>query len=429
LGARIIERFRQKGVSEGRERVLDRKESLSVFRSAAKDLGLHCPPGSVLSLYDRVGRLKQDLIQETLVTDNDLARAYDAYEDHLKRAGALDLDDLLIHAVRLLRGDSVETRRIRDTFARHLCIDEFQDVNRVQYEMVRLLSGQEGRRLFVIGDPDQAIYGFRGADWRYFDQLKEDYPSAKEVFLTRNYRSRPAILKAAHCVLDRSCMARLQCERDEGGPVQVASLGHSTSEGHFITRTIDSMVGGASFLSVDSQMEGASVGKSMGFEDFAVLYRLNAVGDALEESFRASGIPFQRIRRENPEEEAEARDPRARAVSLMTIHAAKGLEFPVVFIAGCEDGIIPYSGTDDAERTPPDPEEERRLLYVAMTRAQDHLFLTSSSRRVLFGRTVRSRPAPFLRLVDKSLCVSVDTGSNRNVDWAPGPVQGELFHI
>jgi len=427
LGARILELFRQKGAFKGRERVLDRKEALEVFRAAVKDSGRKFVSGTAASLFDQVSRLKQNLTEESCAVGGEVHRAYRAYEDRLAREGALDLDDLLIHAVRLLRNNPNETRRIRETFARYVCVDEFQDVNKAQYEMVRLLAGGDGGSLFVIGDPDQAIYGFRGADWRFFEHIKEDYPSASEVLLTSNYRSRPTILKAAQLVLDREGATALHPERAEGGPIRLARLPSASSEGYFITRTIESMVGGANFLSVDSRAGDVSVETSLGFEDFAVLYRLNAVGDSLEEAFRTSSIPFQRARRDNPEEEAEARDPRARAVSLMTIHAAKGLEFPVVFVAGCEEGIIPYAEPADRGRGEADPDEERRLLYVAMTRARDHLFLTSASRRVIFGRSVNPGPSPFLQLLDESLYVLVDGWDRRTHPSGKGPLQCELF--
>ena len=207
----------------------------------------------------------------------------------------------------------------------------------------------------------------------------------------------------------------------------MARLPSAASEGRFITHTIESMVGGASFLSVDSRVGALSPEKDLGFEDFAVLYRLNTVGDSLEETFRESGIPFQRARRDNPEEEAEARDPRARSVSLMTIHAAKGLEFPVVFVAGCEEGIIPYGDAADPEREPADVEEERRLLYVAMTRARDHLFLTNAARRVIFGRSIHPGPSPFLQSLDKSLYVVVDGWDRRATSKRAAPLQCELF--
>ena len=157
-----------------------------------------------------------------------------------------------------------------------------------------------------------------------------------------------------------------------------------------------------------------------------MLFRLNAVGDALEEAFSSSGIPFQRARKGSPEEEAEAFDPRAEAVTLMTIHASKGLEFPVVFIAACEDGIIPCTVTTGSGGHYFDMEEERRLLYVAMTRARTELFLTRASQRVLYGRKLEHPPSRFLESADTSLYEFTKPLSGRTTGHR-GPSQCELF--
>jgi superfamily I DNA/RNA helicase len=119
-------------------------------------------------LFDHVSRLKQNLPEEECAAGSDVIQAYRVYEDRLTDEGALDLDDLLIHAVRLLREDPTATRRIQETFAHYLCVDEFQmSTGSTRWSAV---AGGNGSRLFVIG-PDQAIYGFRGADWRFFGAL------------------------------------------------------------------------------------------------------------------------------------------------------------------------------------------------------------------------------------------------------------------
>ena len=351
-----------------------------------------------------------------------------AYEAFLEKQEALDLDDLLLHPVRLLRDNPQVAHRIADSTARYLLVDEFQDVNRAQYEMVRLLGGTDGNGLFVIGDPDQAIYGFRGADWRFFLQFRDDYPSTREVRLTRNYRSLGNILTAGECVLDRRGTAEpIRAERSENTLVRMVQLPNAVTEGIFITRAIDAMLGGSTFLSLDSGMATPMPERELGFGDFAVLYRLNAVGDALEEAFQSSGIPFQRARRANPKDEVEALDPRAQAVTLMTIHASKGLEFPVVFVAGCEDGIIPCTRTGESATNVLDVDEERRLLYVAITRAETDLFLTSTRTRTLFGKSFNAQPSPFLRSIDRSICQFLDPLAGRKGEAQPAPVQYELF--
>jgi DNA helicase II / ATP-dependent DNA helicase PcrA len=370
------------------------------------------------------------LLKQTLADCSDrsgetvVAKSYAAYEEHLKAAGAFDLDDLLVHPVRLLQDHPSVAGEISETIAEHLLVDEFQDVNKAQYEMVRLLADSSGRGLFIIGDPDQAIYGFRGSDRRFFLRFAEDYPSAQEVRLGRNYRSPAPILRASAEVLDgQGTKNVLSAERSGSSPIRIVRLPNPATEGEFIVRAIDAAMGGASFFSLDSRGV-AGQERNFGFRDFAVLFRLNAVGDSLEEAFESSGIPYQRARRSSPSEEAEALDPRAEVVTLMTIHASKGLEFPVVFVAGCEEGIIPYSPPGESKGLPPDVEEERRLLYVAMTRAENELFMTRAHGRILHGRKVENPPSSFLKAIDPSICEFIDPlGSRRRSQ----PVQYEMF--
>src|SRR5208337_4170801 len=334
LGARILGLFTDKVGIETREKVLDEDEALSLFRQAVKSANLGLAPAQVPSLFREVSLLKQTLVECSNAGEEPMVgQAYVAYEEHLKSAGAFDLDDLLVRPVRLLQDHSTVAAEITATIAEHLLVDEFQDVNKAQYEMVRLLASPRGHGLFVIGDPDQAIYGFRGSDRLFFQRFTEDYPSAHQVRLGRNYRSLAPILKAAAEVLDgRGTENILRAERSGAKPIKIIRLPNSATEGEFIVRAIDAAMGGASFFSLDSR-DIAGQGRDLGFRDFAVLFRLNAVGDSLEEAFKSSGIPYQRARRSSPSEEAEALDPRAEAVTLMTIHASKGLEFPIVFVA------------------------------------------------------------------------------------------------
>jgi superfamily I DNA/RNA helicase len=154
------------------------------------------------------------------------------------------------------------------------------------------------------------------------------------------------------------------------------------------------------------------------------VYRFNAIGDTIEKAFIESGIPYQRARRSDPKCESEELDPRAEAVTLMTIHAAKGLEFPVVFVTACEDEIIPGDQDNDSV----DNKEELRLLYVAMTRAGRELFLTRARRRVIFGRSQKSPRTRFLDLSVNSPVFELSTpleGRNRRKESIP--IQHDLF--
>jgi len=397
------------GLGRSADKVLSEDEALKLFRHSAGASGLKLTAAGASHLFSRVSLLKQNLTEPVDSADADeTAVAYRAYEDALRGNGCLDLDDLIALPVRLLRNNPGQVKHLRSSCARHLLIDEFQDVNAAQYEMVRLLSGRDGKGLFAIGDPDQAIYGFRGADWRFFLRFNEDYPEAGHVKLTRNYRSQACIVEAAGQILGRDQTGvSFEPVNQQRVPVKIARLNNPYAEAKFIAESIESIMGGASFFAMDTGMLPLRDGR-LGFRDFAVLFRLNAVGDALEEAFQASGIPYQRAIKSRPEEEAEAIDPRAESVNLMTIHASKGLEFPVVFIAGCEDGIIPYVREEDTRPFPPDMDEERRLLYVAMTRAAGELFITRSLNRVLFGRKVAYPESRFLKFVSTSACELVD---------------------
>ncbi|MGB6067771.1 MAG: UvrD-helicase domain-containing protein [Desulfomonilaceae bacterium] len=425
LGARILDFCREKTGIDSREQILGEDEALTIFRHAVKSTGLDLAPTQIPSLFREVSLLKQATVDCSDTTINSVVRrAYVAYEEQLISAGAIDLDDLLVLPARLLRDHPSAAAELRETIAEHLLVDEFQDVNRVQYEMVRLLTSSNGEGLFVIGDPDQAIYGFRGSDRRFFLRFAEDYPSAYQVRLARNYRSQMPILKGAADVLNGGLSGNLlKAERAGTNPIKMVQMPNSATEGEFIVRTIDSAIGGSSFFSLDSR-ELAIRERELGFRDFAVLFRLNAVGDSLEEAFKSSGIPYQRARRTSPAEEADALDPRAEAVTLMTIHASKGLEFPVVFIAGCEEGIIPYDPPGSSDRRPPDVDEECRLLYVAMTRAEDELFITRARKRSLYGLKVENPRSGFLKEINPSICEFVDPLGGRRRSRS---IQYELF--
>ena len=238
LGTRILSLCANSDNSDHREKILDRIDALSLFRKALKQAGPDLPAASVASLFNQVSLLKQNLaLPSDATVPADIRAAYAGYEERLSREHAFDLDDLVVKPVMLLRENPREALKVRDLMGRHLLVDEFQDVNKAQYEMVTLLSPSDGRGLFAIGDPDQAIYGFRGSDRKYFLKFVEDYSETLHVRLTRNYRSQKIILDAAQEMLDR----------DEGSPPLVAEqqgetrvkrvvLPNASSEGEFITR-------------------------------------------------------------------------------------------------------------------------------------------------------------------------------------------------
>jgi len=402
---------------------------------------------------------------------------YEAYERALRAAKALDYGDLVVKTVRLLETHADVLSHLQDRY-RWISVDEYQDVNYAQYRLLRLLTAG-GANIAAIGDPDQAIYGFRGADRTFFFRFQEDYPDAKVVRLTQNYRSAQAILDAATQVINKSPgrqeAARLFAQFVSDVKLEIYPAPTDRAEAEYVVHQIERMVGGTSYFSIDSgrvEDEGPVV---RGFGDFAVLYRLRSLVGPLLEAFDRAGIPYQtvgttpwtahpvvrevlnRLRvydltwegltvrevvaqvqeellqsrdvdeaaRERlsmlveaaPEDqggwealrafldevllrsETDFYDPRADRVALMTLHAAKGLEFPVVFIVGVEEGILPYlpSGKEG------DVEEERRLFYVGMTRAQEKLILTYARRRRLFGRVVEHEASRFLDDIEAAL--------------------------
>jgi DNA helicase II / ATP-dependent DNA helicase PcrA len=428
LGSRILDIFRKRGLGESRPDILTEDAASQLFRSAVTQSGWQISSSSVASLRKQVSLLKQNLCEPNDETsDPILSKVYGAYEDHLRAASAWDLDDLLLRAAKLLAANPAQAKQLRGSIAVHLLVDEFQDVNRAQYEMVRLLAEPTGGGLFVIGDPNQAIYGFRGADRKFFFRFSEDYSDAVRVNLFRNYRSQKTILDVAQLALhdDPGELALTGC-KPAAARVTAARLPNPGTEAEFIIRRIDACLGGSSFFSLDSRDLPVEGPRQLGFKDFAVLFRLNSVGDLLEEAFRSSGIPFQRAKKSVPEEEAEALDPRAEAVTLMTIHASKGLEFPIVFIAGCEDGIIPYLPAGGSAICSDELDEELRILYVAMTRAQDELYLTRSERRTLHGRNCRNPRSRFLDKIDEELCDFI-TPLENTAFASRKPLQCDLF--
>ena len=227
-----------------------------------------------------------------------LASLAPAYTARKLQEGLLDFDDLLLLPLALLSEDAVLLGDYRRRW-QHLLVDEYQDINVWQYLLLRLLC-PPGGSLTAIGDPDQAIYGFRGADVRYFLRFLQDYPTAGEVALTRNYRSCHAIVKASSQLIARG---RSRAERtpwsDIPGPARIglARLSSHAAEAEYVLQTMEGLLGGISHFSVDSGRAGEETGTLLGFDDIAVLYRTHSAGEAMCEALTRSGIPFQRASR------------------------------------------------------------------------------------------------------------------------------------
>ncbi|MBN1780626.1 UvrD-helicase domain-containing protein [bacterium] len=414
---------------------------------------------------------------------------FDAYETFLERNNLFDLDDLIAKPVRLLGEHPEPAREIRGRY-QWILVDEYQDINELQYRLVRLLVPDPDANLVVIGDPNQAIYGFRGADVRYILRFKKDFPDAALYPLSLSYRCPRPVLKASAGILGSAPAFSLNAI-SEGIKIRIAANATDKSEAEFTARTIEQMMGGLRFFSMDSDITGGHPETEYSLSDFAVLCRTGRQLPLFEKAFEDHAIPVQSIgpdsilrqravrrvlhilkclenpqntwlgdrimkdyqvdetllsalRREKPVSSrlacirdncpekslkdmagfwnqliclsepfgddsagfinsaalgmpADLYRPALERVSLMTLHASKGLEFPVVFIAGCEDGLLPYH----LHETQSDINEERRLLYVGMTRAKSLLILTHAEKRQIMGKTVDQKRSPFLDAIEQ----------------------------
>ena len=419
------------------------------------------------------------------------AEAFGAYEREMEARNLCDFDDLIIRAADALESTPVLRAQYRQR-CRWVSVDEFQDVDEQQVRLMKQLV-PPGGNICAIGDPDQAIYGFRGADVRFFSEFQRDFPGTKVVRLTRNYRSDRNIVALSSQVIARSGSARRITERgrgDGGNPSQVIAGPGSIAvvedapdlvtlheaptekaEAEFIVQSLERTLGGHSFFSIDSGRSADVEGHDFSFSDFAVLYRTEAQVPALVEALQRSGMPFQHrshrrllehpgvtavidalretpgpgsVREQleavclgggqlgaqmgaqmleacellrpaavacgdDPERflsdlslgiEVDTWDPRADRISLLTLHAAKGLEFPVVFIVGCENGLLPLTWGKASQA---DLDEERRLFYVGVTRAKTKLYLCRAGKRLWRGKMRELPPSPYLADIEEQL--------------------------
>lgn len=390
---------------------------------------------------------------------------YERYRQEL--GGALDFDDLLLEVLKTFESEN------HDSPFSCLLVDEFQDINAVQYQLIKAW-GAGGRQVFAIGDPDQAIYGFRGSEPRCFEDFKRDFEGCREITLTRNYRSTPEILQSAGSLIESQPYKRhIEANRKNGSKVRILYAESPFSEALFTAREINRMVGGTDMLDAQGAED-----RNISFSDIAVLYRTHRQSELLEECLKKEGIPYavtgrdrfldaesvrevlrfirilsgeetenilsedeggrytqfklaadsnilkadpfkiidawmkkaggdealEKLRnsavmhktirafmenialgREGDIKRFGARAFKNDAVSLMTLHGSKGLEFPIVFICGVKKDVVPLKNANE--------DEERRLFYVGMTRAENELVILSN----------REGASPFLKDLPASL--------------------------
>ena len=409
LGLSILRAYPEAAGQQHDFRIASEEERVAMVRDAL-DVS-DSKAGTLLRAISRAKRMPGPMT-------TDIAESAGTYASAMAVRNWIDFDDCVGLALRALSEDTL-ARQYREQF-RFVSVDEFQDIDEQQYRLIAQLA-PPGANLCVIGDPDQAIYGFRGADASCFARLRREY-APQEIRLTRNYRSSGTIVAASAQMLGaRAPMEAIVRAMHERIAIHVAPT--ERSEAEFVVQTIEGLIGGHSFFSIDSGRAGSG-SANLSFADFAVLYRTDAQSAVLIEALARSGIPFHKNGKDvDPEDriaEAAPREAIGDRVALLTLHAAKGLEFRVVFIVGLEDGILPlrFGPGDDALA------EERRLFYVGMTRAEDHLILTRAQQRKWRGRLQPLPVSPFLRDIESEL---IKVQRNRALRAKPESKQLTLF--
>ncbi len=469
----------------------------------------------VSDICKAISEIKQNRVE----VDEELISVLKKYEAYMTEQNCFDIDDLIFYPVRIFEASPEILDSYRQIY-QWILIDEYQDINLIQYQLVKALMPASESNLFAIGDANQAIYGFRGADVKFIRQFVIDYPLAKVYHLHQSYRCSGKILKASDRIIHDSTFAHSEgisvAQPDssslkglsEGIKINLAHVKSGKSEAEFIVRTIENMMGGLRFFSMDSGIaDGHEHDGSFILADFAILCRIGKQFDAIEKALNDHSIPFRSIS-ENPffkqepidniidflkysvnpdntfikakllkkhiiqssdphpdinrfremtvskaidyiislyfRNEKEKDESRIRQlielsddfgtdinafiefatigiapdayrsgienVSLMTLHAAKGLEFKCVFIAGCEEGLLPYSLFESQQA---DVEEEKRLLYVGMTRAKSHLFLSHADHRYLMGKEYSLPQSHFLENIEADLAKQIQADKSR----------------
>ncbi|HSX58276.1 MAG TPA: UvrD-helicase domain-containing protein [Candidatus Saccharimonadales bacterium] len=502
--------------------IYDDSDSTDLVKEILKELDIDPKNFSPNSIRNSISSAKNELIDEIAYQgfargyfQEVVAKVYLRYQELLKEHGALDFEDLLMKAVVLFDKYPEILEKYQKRF-KYILVDEYQDTNKSQYLLTKLLANSH-HNICIVGDASQAIYGWRGADYRNILNFEKDFPKTKIINLAQNYRSTQNILSAAKSVISQNRshpVLDLWTQNPEGVPTVVYQAKNELEEADFIIRSIQNL----------TSKQGYSL------SSFAILYRTNAQSRVLEEALLRDGLPytivggtrfydrreirdmiaylrylnnpkdalsFKRVintpprgigpkalsEKDNPKvenfrsemeslrvknetlktldlidlvleqtkylsylddgsEESLARienvkelrsvatefpaledflenvslvqenylpnqsksGEKQEAVTLMTLHSAKGLEFPVVFMIGMEEGLFPHnqSLTDVGQ-----VEEERRLCYVGITRAQEQLYLTYTQARLYFGTRTEGIISRFILEIPENLLIPI----------------------
>ena len=510
--------------------ILDSDDTLTIIKKLMKDLNMNPKYYNAKEIRSKISSAKNELITPEkfgkIEFDEKIVTLYKKYCSKLKLGNSVDFDDLLILPIQLFQ----LSENIKETYQeryKYILIDEYQDTNQAQYIFSKILS-QKYKNIFVVGDNDQAIYAFRGANYKNILNFEKDYPNCKTILLEENYRSTQTILNAANCVIKHNKLRKdknLWCNNEIGDKIKYIKTDDEKKEGEIVVKEIKELVS-----------------KGVNYDNIAILYRTNAQSRSIEESLLKTNIPYKiigsfyfynrkeikdllcylrlinnhkddvsltriinvpkrgignvtignisakaeennismfeaisqgkellfkqmieeltkecenlsltemvekvlektglrkelkeektlesEIRLENLEEfksittnyeneygeislddflneislvsDVTEHTDGTNKVSLMTVHSVKGLEFNYVFMIGMEEGIFPHynsimEGTNDAI------EEERRLCYVAITRAKKRLWIINTKRRLLYGQTQSNPPSRFIDEID-----------------------------
>lgn len=525
LGVRLLREFHEDAGLARNFSIWDRDDSVRAVKAALERLGIQqWTPREILSGISRKkgdGISAEEFINEARTfRERAVADAWIQYEKVLRDEDALDFDDLLFRLLKLLQ-KSDRVRALLQNRWTYLTIDEYQDTNKAQYEIARLLAGEK-RNLCVVGDTDQNIYSWRGADIGHLLEFEQSFPGTKVVTLEQNYRSTRTILSAANSVIEKNQKRRpkkLFTEAGTGEPITLYGGVNELDEAWFVANTataliesgtrpgeiavlyrenfqsraleeamlnfsvpyrvlgtrffdrkevkdtlaylrgslnsknrsdISRIVGvparGLGKITMEKMLAGQEEGLAAGAMGKVAAFRATLArikhgietlpaSEAVAHAFEASGMEAMYKKLDDGQEridnvselvnfaarfddemppvgierlleeaalqsDQDQLEDAHNVVSLMTVHASKGLEFDAVFITGLEQGLFP-SLRESAERR--DEEEERRLFYVALTRARKRLFLSYALSRMKYGSRELTIPSEFLDDIDSRL--------------------------
>ena len=559
--------------------IVDPGEQRTLMKRILKTLNLDPKKWNERAILGTISNAKNDLIDEIAYAAQAgdmyteiVAKCYEMYQKELRQSEAMDFDDLIMLTLQLFDKNPDVLTYYQQRY-QYIHVDEYQDTNHAQYQLVKLLASRF-KNICVVGDADQSIYGWRGADMQNILDFEKDYPEAKVVLLEENYRSTKTILQAANDVIKNNRNRRpknLWTQNADGENIVYYRANDEQDEALFVAKTIDELSSTSDYV----------------YRDFAVLYRTNAQSRNIEEALLKANIPYtmvggtkfysrkeirdvisylnliantsdnisfervvnepkrgvgpgtvEKIRNfaagqemslldassqimlspvkgkaaqavfdfanlilnlreqldeltvtevvelvlektgyteqlaaqatlesqarienieeflsvtknfdENPENDTEETgldrlsrflndlaliadtddgDQESSEVTLMTLHAVKGLEFPVVFIIGMEENVFPLSRAAEDED---ELEEERRLAYVGITRAEKVLFLTNANSRLLYGKTNYNRPTRFLNEINSSLLDYQGLARPANTSFKASYVNGKAVQF